>query len=306
MIDQFLQNKSHIIINTDLDGIFSGLLLQKYSHLSVAGLCNSRDSIWLRDDVDSNDCVIVDMYVPSMACIDQHIISIDQPHGASILASGKTLNPNLFRDRYFIDPLSYRTKFPFSTTMYLVSLLDVDTQWFDDGGRAHGASSRDLFFRADDVLKICIDSPYTKNVSDWWPWLESQARNPAAVQWTRSMIHGTGSDEVGDIRRRTEIFSMEMGCSRPDGFMTDAILGNRINDVWRNFVSTIGRVTGLGEIDFSGTYNVWRGRPHRYNVTENNLEELRNTCSINGNKIISYAFVRAPFSSQNLSVTHEM
>lgn len=162
MIDQFLQNKSHIIINTDLDGIFSGLLLQKYSHLSVAGLCNSRDSIWLRDDVDSNDCVIVDMYVPSMTCIDQHIISIDQPHGASLLASGKTLNPNLFRDRYFIDPLSYRTKFPFSTTMYLVSLLDVDTQWFDDGGRAHGASSRDLFFRADDVLKICIDSPYTK------------------------------------------------------------------------------------------------------------------------------------------------
>lgn len=82
LTDIFQQNKN-IVINTDIDGILSGIFLQKYFDCNIVGFCNSKDKVWISNRLSSvYEPVYIDMFVVNrdVTCIEQHLISVDDTH----------------------------------------------------------------------------------------------------------------------------------------------------------------------------------------------------------------------------------
>lgn len=112
--DLFRENKN-IVINTDIDGILSGIILCKYCGCKVAGFSNSKETVWLRDDVKSvYDPVYIDIFVPNkdVWCVDQHIVSVNDKHHDMFVSAGTKINPQLDRHRIF-QKRDYTYKYPF-------------------------------------------------------------------------------------------------------------------------------------------------------------------------------------------------
>lgn len=72
------------IINTDLDGLLSGLLLQNFLDWEIVGFssCCGKpdDELWFENDINKlSDCVFVDLPVciKDIYVIDQHFVSFD-------------------------------------------------------------------------------------------------------------------------------------------------------------------------------------------------------------------------------------
>jgi len=120
-----------LVVNTDLDGLLSALILTNYWGASVGGFCNSKNKIWIRKGLPMRDCIFVDMFVnmPTVACIDQHIIATDEEHAQTLGWSGRIANPNLDRKRTFKN--NYTLKFPFSASIYLLAMTNTPEKWFD-------------------------------------------------------------------------------------------------------------------------------------------------------------------------------
>ena len=51
MLKELFSNNKNIIINTDIDGFLSGMILQKYYGCKIVGFSNSRETIWVTPDV---------------------------------------------------------------------------------------------------------------------------------------------------------------------------------------------------------------------------------------------------------------
>lgn len=295
-----------LLVNTDMDGIFSALLLTNYWGATVGGFCNSKDRIWVRNDLKLKDCIVVDMYVASnqATCIDQHMIAVDKDHAKKIGWSGRVANPNLDRSRVFDG--AYATKYPLSTAAYLLSLVPVPDEWFNFSGHTPIMPLAEMFYRADDILFISRASSYTKNAADWWQWLERGAINPKAIAWTKSLIDRVDPSEAAEIKARASTSLVrDYHCTRPDGGMervTDDA-GTATPD-WQRLAYDIATASGLKPLDFSGTYTEWVGEPVRYSATYEDLHDLKTTGHVRGRRVVSYAFVRGPFSHANLSVTH--
>ena len=89
----FEKNKN-IIINTDIDGFLSGMILQKYYGCKVVGFSNSWDCVWIDPEYEKStanalvDAIYIDLFVvaPSVVCIEQHIIGYDEAHNRRIAA----------------------------------------------------------------------------------------------------------------------------------------------------------------------------------------------------------------------------
>ena len=53
-----------IVINTDIDGFLSGMILQKYYGCRVVGFSNSSESIWLCPEIKSiYEPIYIDIFV---------------------------------------------------------------------------------------------------------------------------------------------------------------------------------------------------------------------------------------------------
>ena len=74
-IKNLIAENNRIIINTDIDGVLSGILLTNYFGCKVVGFSNSDNTIWLDKKQASSiyDALYVDMFVPrqDVGCIDQ-------------------------------------------------------------------------------------------------------------------------------------------------------------------------------------------------------------------------------------------
>lgn len=117
-----LKINNNLIINTDIDGIISGLLLSNFCDCKVVGFSNSLDKVWLDVSKCSSiyDGVYVDMYVPNenTITIDQHIIAVNNIHLKMISQNSNKINPNIYNPRFFLPIDSYKRKYPFGLPLY--------------------------------------------------------------------------------------------------------------------------------------------------------------------------------------------
>ena len=125
------------IINADLDGILSGMLLQQFLGWEVIGYssCCGKldDELWLEekneDIEDIRECVFVDLpvYVPDISVIDQHFVLLENDSIAKYNENKNKLNPNVMRKRLFKNQIGenqYTKKYPFGTAHFILALLE--------------------------------------------------------------------------------------------------------------------------------------------------------------------------------------
>lgn len=307
----FLGNDAPIIINTDIDGILSGLLLTGHADARVVGFCNSSDTVWVQPDYANrlDECVFIDMYVPmnGIRCLDQHIIAVDQEHSASLVADGRVLNPNLERTRTFNPRDSYWIKYPFSTAVYILSLLDLeqDSSWMKLDALVGTHTVLDILLRADDALWTSVGSNYTRNAADWWAWIIRQAVTPGPLQRLHEAILASSPRSAAQTKASLgAMFKHRFGCDRPDGGSNRICNSSGfVTAAWRNLVSEIGIAAEIGSVGTEQQFVVLSGRTQRFSPSRHQLAELRNEGTVDDQPVFSYAFVRAPGSPDSLSLT---
>lgn len=172
-MNEFFTPNKKCIVNTDLDGIISGMLLQKYLNWEVIGYsscCGKEDdNLWLFSDLE--DCVFIDLPVclPEYKVIDQHFVAIDNIQRKNIL------NPNLIRNKTMRNN-QYTQKYPFGTAHFILAVLDSMMNIDIDLFKQHNDFDiADLILRADRV--IGNTNQYTQNCFDWANWLISIGGN---------------------------------------------------------------------------------------------------------------------------------
>ena len=133
MLRELFEQNPNIVINSDIDGMLSGMILQKYYGCKVVGFSNSWDCVWIdpqyeNSTVDAiNKPVYIDLYVtnPDVVCIEQHIIGYDDAHNKRIAALQTKINPNIMREgRTFSG--DYFHKYPFGTVHFLIALMEKE------------------------------------------------------------------------------------------------------------------------------------------------------------------------------------
>ena len=106
MLRELIERNPKLIINNDIDGILSGMIMQHYYGCEIVGFSNSRDRVWVTPEVDSiMDPIYIDMYIndPGVICIDQHVVADTQTRLDTILNYGTKFNPNLQMERITLD-----------------------------------------------------------------------------------------------------------------------------------------------------------------------------------------------------------
>lgn len=193
-LSELFKINKNIVINADIDGFLSGMILQKYYNCKVVGFTDSKLCVWVSPVVNNiKDPIYIDLYVddPEVICIDNHIIAnnsrqtdeIKRYHRLFEYSQYKTKwNPNLDRNRNFAD--NYKIKYPFGTVHYLIALMAQDEKHIrvsdlseeiivrDEGG-LFSITQGMILLRADDALKSSL-ACYQYNCSDWWNWLEDE------------------------------------------------------------------------------------------------------------------------------------
>ena len=97
----FTKNRK-CIINADLDGLLSGMVLEKFLGWEIVGFssCSGKhdDELWLYNaDENLKECVFVDLpvYIEKYSTIDQHFIAFDKESVDSYKENENKVNPNL-------------------------------------------------------------------------------------------------------------------------------------------------------------------------------------------------------------------
>lgn len=295
-----------IIINSDLDGIASGLLLKQYYDVDIVGFSNSRDKIWVTPDVrDFTRPVYIDIFVANkqLVCIDQHIIAADAEHLEALRQNPNKINPNFTLGRTFLD--SYCSKYPFGTLHYLIARmlgegvdvrLPVLTCRFSKFPQVQFGH---MLLRADDALFSTL-GPYSDNARQWWTELLTLSGAAPEFQRLVDYIYTIDAADNYAIKTATnEFFLHTLGCDGEDGAFYDVTdadgrLLQRIN----TFVNTLEHVTGwcCGYV-LPQAYVVKTGTYRKYAATRTNLLELKRI--LTSDEMYSYSFIFGPNSASN-------
>ncbi|MBL7813254.1 MAG: hypothetical protein JNL57_13615 [Bacteroidetes bacterium] len=308
-----LQNNNKIIINTDIDGVLSGLILQNYLGSEIVGFSNSDNTVWI-DKSKTNtiyDAVYIDMYVPrsTVGCVDQHIVCVNAEHHARLIKNSLKSNPNLDNPRYHLPNQSYYVKYPFGTIHYIIAKLEGAGIKINLNGNSPVGNLTlfDLILRADDAMKTSVDSPYVANAKDWWQWLKRNSNNGSMVTSLIGYLEGLNSNKVLSIKTQTTklLTSEPFFCTSPDGGFK-SILNNSTGDLNQNvleYLNFIADSCGLNRIKVSKSYAPNVGNVNRTMLNNDQIHELIDNNSIQGQEIFSYAFVRSSNRDSNFSYT---
>lgn len=274
MLKELFEKNKNIIINTDIDGFLSGMILQKYYGCRIVGFSNSRETIWITPDVGSiYEPIYIDLYVnrPDVICIEQHIIAYDRSHYEKIKTMGTKINPNLERQRTFVGDMEsdYYHKYPFGTVHYLVSLMakegvdvdfgDLSTQYtFNIGGKQYTTSAGQVILRADDALYSTL-SPYRANALDWWKWLDPQ-KNYSAIQSMVKYIDTLDINKASEYKRDVGDFFKALGCDGIDGaFKTISDSQGNLLPKVTEYLNVVIKLMGIN-MDIPTQYIIHKGK----------------------------------------------
>jgi len=310
---ELLRGNNKIIINSDIDGVLSGLILTNYANCEVVGFSNSDNTVWI-DNSKANsiyNAVYIDMFVAdnNVKCIDQHIVSVNEQHHRILNANQNKLNPNFDNPRFHLPNNSYYNKYPFGTIHYLIAVLEsegvrVDLNFMYPVGQLYFI---DLLLRADDAMKTTVDSNYMANASSWWQWLMQKSGNARSINTMRQYLNTLNGIRVSSIKQTTTSILTNpatFGCSSPDGGYK-SIIDNRGKLLPKvvNYFNFIAQSSGLNCFDINLNLTPHIGRVNRVSLSNNQIAELINQNTINGEDIFSYAFVRSANRGENFSYT---
>ena len=304
MLRKVFEHNPNIVINTDIDGILCGVLLCNYCGCKVAGFSNSKDTVWLRNDIKSvYEPVYIDMFVPrkDVYCIDQHIVSVNDQHHDFFVASGTKINPQLDRHRVF-QKWDYTYKYPFGTVHYIIAMLEKEGLIIDYPSLNKVVDKKfcirlgDLLLRADDAMKTTLNSNYMKNARDWWDWLIGLSNKAEAVTRMADFLYNdTHAEKVETIKTNTKSYLNTNFLSRTSdgGFnqITDSC-GKLLPNI-QHYIDEIGRLMEM-PICYPLQYTSHKGKYNLLYWSQQWEEEFTHNGTIDGKDVFSYAFIYSP------------
>jgi hypothetical protein len=184
-IENFFSKERKCIINTDLDGLLSGMILQYFLDWQIVGYSSccgkNDDELWFaKPNVNIKECVFVDLPVcgHDYSVIDQHFVSYDMSFVDKYMSDNNKLNPNVLRNRVFKSAngkCEYTGKYPFGTVHFILALLEwlgiISKNFTITLNKKVGSFDvADLLLRADRV--IGNTNQYTANCYDWIEWIK--------------------------------------------------------------------------------------------------------------------------------------
>lgn len=306
----FAKNKN-IVINSDIDGMLSGMILQKYYGCKVVGFSNSWDCVWIDPQYEKsttdaiNKPVYIDLYVtnPDVVCIEQHIIGYDDAHNKRIAALQTKINPNIMREgRTFSG--DYFHKYPFGTVHFLIALMEKEGVHVQlpllhsittPKAVKYDLTVGDILLRADDALFSSLGR-YKANTEEWWPWLLRLSGNAKSISSMISYINQADPSQNFKVKDRTGyFFTNEFNCSGIDGAFKNVtdLQGNLLGNILE-YRDEICRMMGMS-LDLPLKYIIHKGiaSTKKYFETGADLEFSQNP------ELYSYAFIYGPRSPKN-------
>lgn len=241
-----ISKRHSVITNSDLDGIFSATLLCSiWKHLQLCGFTNSNNKISLVKDIIKDDALYVDIFMvrENVCSIDNHIVGSEKLP----ISDNLKINPNIIYGTYMED---YINKFPFSTFIFLLSL--IDNKYFNlniDIDKIIGSTSDgskiylwELLLRADDTLYNSYE--YKRNATNWWGKLLKQTDNTVLYSLYKKVIETNTKENALFIKNKIKQFLFESFNLKSDGF-------NNIKDPnFVNFLTFCSSILGY-ELKYS-------------------------------------------------------
>lgn len=307
-----LRNKP-IVINSDLDGITSGLLLKKHLNCAIVGFTNSAETVWLNERLcnDFSELCFVDMFVanPNTITIDQHIISVNEKHHNVLKNNSNKINPNLLNPRFHLPTSSYKTKYPFGTVHFIIALLermDIEIDAILSETNLHKLCCIDFILGADDTMKTTVDSKYLENASDWWNWLKELSNKGQTINNFINYLENTTPKKASELKRRIKnvLKKDPYYCDTSDGGIHE--ITNEDNFLKASVITYFKLMTKLMNaelFDVESPFKKYTGITERLSLTQKQQEELIESNTIDGGKLFSYAFVRTASRDENFSAT---
>ena len=291
-----------IVVNLDLDGILSGLLLHHYLDCEVVGFSNSKDTVYMKKGIGIYEPVYIDMYVsdPNVVCLDQHIVSFNEIHNEHIRGFKTKLNPNVERGRNWQD--NYFSKYPFGTVHYLIALLESEGVEVDlDLQRNNGnLFLEDVLFRSDDTLNTTLNK-YKENAQDWWKWLVERSNHSYMTSYMYKRIYEIPYYEISEKTFECAKMFSHFGCEKKDGGYV-YILDDKghIKKQVQAYIYFLSKFTSLRPFNVSIELEKYEGVNERKTLYEIELEGFMEG-KIKGEDVFSYAFVKS--KDKSLSFT---
>ena len=337
MLRELFAKNKNIVINTDIDGILSGIMLVKYCNCRIVGFTNSRDTVWLADGYDDlYKHVYVDMFVTDdrAICIDQHIVAVNAIHQQKIKEVGNKYSPQIEGSR---DLSTYDSKYPFGTVQYIIAQLESegitvelpDLNTFIDG---YDITIGDILHRADDAMNTTLYG-YVKNATFWWDWLNNKSNKSMSLKKMIDYLDGLkgGIDKqietdgmkhkkkeytelykktVDDIKKKTkDYFKKEFFSKSGDGGFNQIVDndGNILPNILK-YIETIAALFDLLYLNVPNHYVSHEGTYCRTRYLDIFNADFLNDYTICGHKVFSYAFIFSPEADgkTNFSFTIDM
>ena len=330
---ELFSKNPNIIVNTDIDGVLSGLLLVKYLNCNIVGFTNSKDKVWLADGYDDlYKHIYIDMFVTDnkAVCIDQHVVAVDEAHQKKIRNTKTKISPQLDNDKFFRKD-KFETKYPFGTIQYLISILEsegikVSLPDLNISIPKSSIKLGDIILRADDAMRSSLYK-YKNNADYWWNWLFKQSDSAHSIQvlidYLDSIRTQIEPDEtkhnseeclnklkeyvegikIGNIKKKgikdltKEYFKNNFHCkSRSGDGGFDQIVNKKgnITDDFKKYLLTINSLLGFPQIAVPSHYHVHVGKYWRIRWRNLFKKSFKKDYTINGEKVFSYAFIYGP------------
>ena len=302
----FVKDKK-CIVNADLDGILSGMLLQKFLNWKVVGYssCCGKydDDLWLLDGNQKlEQCVFVDLPVCSQAyfVIDQHFVAFTEGTIEKFIRQRNKINPNIMRKRIFKNKAGrcdYTSKYPFGTVHFILAVLEnlgiINGDFsIDFRKKIESFELADLFLRADRVIGNTYQ--YTPNCLDWSDWLiEIGGKN------TRELFQIVKNEYKlrKNVEPLVERKLKSLGCIGIDGDCSNLFRSKSYEQlkIYFEFLSNCLGFSSLPIFEIV-SFNKLSGK--RLTVERDNIDILETECD--KKYMFSYAFV----TMKTLSITY--
>ena len=341
MLKELFAKNPYIIINTDIDGVLSGVILCKYCNCKIVGFTNSKDSVWLADGYDDlYKYVYIDMFVTNdkTTCIDQHIVAVNDSHMEKILQLGNKFSPQSddAKNLRVFSSKGFKYKYPFGTVQYLIAQLEsegVKISLPDLKTSVPNSKIKigDLLHRADDAMKTTLYA-YKSNADFWWKWLDEKAPNGSIkelkeyldkIESSSAAIVNTDGKKhkeeeykeqrkkiVEDIKLKTKnYFKEQFQCTSSDGGFNNIVdeHNNILSNIER-YIKSVALLFGMKDLIIPNHYIVHKGRACRTRWLDIFESDFLKDYTICGHKIFSYAFIYGPDNDgrTNFSFTIDM
>jgi len=297
----FIRNRN-CIVNADLDGVLSGMILQKYLGWRVLGVssCSGspRDNLWVSISNDEIlEAVFVDLPVIGVgySCIDQHFLAIDDDHVATLRHDTKKANPNITRGRCLFpdNPINnYRAKYPFGTIHYILAGLEA-LEILNDGWQIPTIPTVDKFDAVDLVLRADRVAgnfaQYGPNCINWANWL-MQKSGPVS----QSLFNDIMTRTVYRVSRQSAVEAKltKLNCARGDGECSGLVSAASLSEL-NIFLQWLSTVLNLPTLVIPNTLRSHGGLyGSRIRVTNFRDAKIIHNTILNDASLFSYAIVR--------------